>query len=345
MGQGEQNHRGHSEEDSARMVSRVRDGERPRSIGCLSRLPKAERTLTVPITSHRKIVGQVLVLCKRFLLKVAWRILGNEVVQREERLLSVLEEHRLFIQELEHAVHRIERLQSSGVCGAQPLVPQSTFLQPYREKLRGDESLIVSMSRGYVDFFVGHEPVLDLGCGRGTFLELLKEEKIDSYGVDTDHQAVKRCKDRRLRAEVGDAPAHLRGLARETLGGIFCSHILEHLSGDQIEDILMLSYNRLKPGGRILVETPDPSSLLVLSTDFYKDPTHLRPLHSEGLKSLMEVVGFENVTCRGTWPFSPEDRLPAAPPDAPGYMKQLIDRLNGHLCQYRSYVVTAVKPN
>jgi SAM-dependent methyltransferase len=134
-------------------------------------------------------------------------------------------------------------------------------------------------------------PVLDLGCGRGEFLSLLREASIDGTGVDRDPDMVETCRAKGLDVEQGDAIAYLEGLADQSLGGIFAAQVLEHLRPAPLVRLLNLAAAKLRPGGVFVAETMNPLSLVALK-NYFADLTHAQPLVPETLVLLARQAGF-----------------------------------------------------
>lgn len=157
---------------------------------------------------------------------------------------------------------------------------------------RGWEEEIKSRQKVYLEFFKGKENVLDFGCGRGEFLELLKENKIDAYGIEINEEMVRICKEKGLKCIKEDIIVHLSSLKDESLGGFFSSQVVEHIEPSLLRKIFDLLYFKLKKGSFAIVETVNPTSLYTLSDVFWRDPTHKNPVHPETLRFLMETSGF-----------------------------------------------------
>jgi SAM-dependent methyltransferase len=173
----------------------------------------------------------------------------------------------------------------------------------------GAGSMIKETYRQYVPLFAGAENVLDAGCGRGYFLELLKEAGIEGYGVDCEVEMVEMCRLKGFRAEVGDVIEHLSALPGDSLGGIFCGHLIEHLNPAVLQKFLALAHDRLRPGGVLICETPNTRSLFVMANTYYRDPTHQQPLHPETYQFMAQSEGFVNVELR--YSLSPPSNLVA----------------------------------
>ncbi|MCZ7528828.1 MAG: class I SAM-dependent methyltransferase [Acidimicrobiia bacterium] len=122
-------------------------------------------------------------------------------------------------------------------------------------------------------------PALDIACGRGEWLSLLDEEGIRATGVDINGDFVESCTARGLDAIAGDAFEYLGSLPDESFGLATAFHFVEHLELQQVLDLLEGAYRVLRPGGALVLETPNPSNLRVGAAAFYLDPTHRRPVH------------------------------------------------------------------
>ncbi len=153
-------------------------------------------------------------------------------------------------------------------------------------------------------------PILDLGCGRGEWLEVLREEGLEGRGVDLNRAFVQECRDRGLLVQEGDALCYLKGLRDGSLGALTAIHLLEHLPFAVLMGILDEATRVLRPGGVFVFETPNPMNLTVGARDFYLDPTHRNPLHPETMRFLAERQGLVRVSVLPLHPSPPEARLP-----------------------------------
>jgi 2-polyprenyl-3-methyl-5-hydroxy-6-metoxy-1,4-benzoquinol methylase len=136
-------------------------------------------------------------------------------------------------------------------------------------------------------FFAGRRAVLDIGCGRGIVLDLLKELGVGAEGVDIMSEAASYCAAKGLRAHLGEANAFLATKTAE-YDGIFCSHLIEHL--------VTLAFNALQPAGLFLIVTPNPRDIAIITDVFWLDPTHRRPYPGELIKSMLAEAGFTRIT-------------------------------------------------
>jgi SAM-dependent methyltransferase len=175
--------------------------------------------------------------------------------------------------------------------------------------------------RFYVQFFEDCERVVDLGCGLGDFVELLVAQGIDAVGVDSDPVAVQTMRDGGIPVVGGDVFAYLRSLSSESVGGVFASHLVEHLPYDKVLELLRLSYQALRPGGTIVLTTPDPRSLYAHLEMFYLHFGHVSFYHPRLLCFFLEHVGFVDLLYDGrgssVQPASPLLALPKLQPIRP----------------------------
>lgn len=171
--------------------------------------------------------------------------------------------------------------------------------------------------------------ILDLGCGRGEALALLAAEGVAARGVDSSAGMVAQCREKRLRAEEGDLFAVLAAAGEGSLAGVVSFHVVEHLPAASLDRLVRLSWRALAPGGVLILETPNPLSLVVAARNFWLDPTHRRPVHPESLRLSFELAGFEPVEHLELSPFAPSETLPEIDlAEVPREQKELADRVN-----------------
>lgn len=172
------------------------------------------------------------------------------------------------------------------------------FYLSFEEKHRGECALIKKRLDVYRPFlkelkFVISDPkVIDLGCGRGEWLELLEEYSFSSIGVDLDEGMLNVAKQKGLNVTLGDALDVLKNEKDNSLALVSGFHIVEHISFDKLLLLVQEALRTLKPGGLLILETPNPENIRVATTGFYMDPTHIRPIPSELLLFLVQESGF-----------------------------------------------------
>jgi O-antigen chain-terminating methyltransferase len=184
----------------------------------------------------------------------------------------------------------------------------------FEQQMRGDEESVRRRQAAYLDEFRGQVPVVDLGCGRGEFLELLRAEGIEARGVDRHPQMVTHCQARGLTVTQGDLLDYLNQQPAGSLGGIFCAQVVEHLRFPELAHLLRLSFSKLRPGGLAAFETQNPECLLSMGRYFWIDPTHRHPIHPQQLVFLLQRAGFREVQVRWLNPCPPEHHLPKLTP-------------------------------
>lgn len=202
------------------------------------------------------------------------------------------------------------------------------------QRYRGTESEIRERLERYLPYFEdlrepGAPPVLDLGCGRGEALELLADHGIPARGVDASERMVERCRTQGLEAEAGDLFEVLAAQEESSLGGILSCHVIEHLQAAELDRLVRLAHRALVPGGVLILETPNPLSLVAGARNFWLDPTHRRPVHPESLELLYELAGFATIERLELRPFPEAERLPELDlTGLPDDLHALADRIN-----------------
>jgi 2-polyprenyl-3-methyl-5-hydroxy-6-metoxy-1,4-benzoquinol methylase len=165
----------------------------------------------------------------------------------------------------------------------------------FEDEFRGSRDDLLARYRDVAERLAGCGPVFDMGCGRGEFVELLAGMGIETWGVDLDAELVKAATDRGLPVEHGDGLRMLETMDDESLGGLVLIQVVEHLTPQEVVDLVDLATTKVRPGGKVLVETVNPQSLYVFAHSFYLDPTHLRPVHPAYLMFLFKEAGFASV--------------------------------------------------
>jgi predicted TPR repeat methyltransferase len=188
--------------------------------------------------------------------------------------------------------------------------------------------------KAYAD--TGNLPALDLGCGRGEWLEILQHAGIPATGIDVNSQFIAGCRERGLDATEGDLVQALASIPAQSRAIVSAIHVLEHLSFKDLLEVVDQSVRILKPGGIAIFETPNPKNVIVSSNNFYLDPTHHHPLPSEFLAFVLSTRGLSDLEVLPLVPFADEARLQEE--------SQAAAFLNEHFFSALDYGIVARKP-
>lgn len=219
----------------------------------------------------------------------------------QQRLWADLEKIRLEFERTIHAELRLVRQRAAAAGAAASSAPQAaprTTSEPqydamqFAVKFRGPEEHVRRNQQFYVPHFAGRRQVLDIGCGRGEFLEQMRQAGVSARGIDLSEEAVALCRTKGLEAEQADLYEYLPALADSSLDGIFCAQVVEHLPPERLPEMIRLCAEKLERGGVLALETPNPECLAIFATHFYLDPTHTRPAPHPLLAFYMVEAGF-----------------------------------------------------
>ena len=186
--------------------------------------------------------------------------------------------------------------------------PSKFDYSKFEDQFRGPEELIKERQKIYLDYINKQKSVLDIGCGRGEFLELLKENGIKAFGIDSNRQMVKRCLDKGLEVEHADAISYLKNY-QGSFGNIFLSMIVEHLDFKDIFTIINTAWEKMEKDSVILIETINPNSFYAQSKTYVIDPTHINLVSPETLSYTFQKVGFRDLRIIYKSPVPKEQRL------------------------------------
>ncbi|MFA6363356.1 class I SAM-dependent methyltransferase [Methanoregula sp.] len=186
--------------------------------------------------------------------------------------------------------------------------PNDTNYFLFEERFRGSREDIKQRQLAFLPYFEKCSRVLDIGSGRGEFLEILKDHGIGGIGVDIDPDMVTYCRSRHLEVEHSDALTYLETLEDKSLDGIFIDQVVEHLEPDYLIRLIALCHQKMKFGYHIVIETVNPLSFVSFA-NFYIDLTHKRPIHPETLQYLISAVGFRECEKKFFSPVSDAGRL------------------------------------
>ncbi len=209
----------------------------------------------------------------------------------------------------------------------------------FEDRYRGSQEDIRARLTAYLPFFEGASDVLDIGCGRGEFLDLLRERGITARGLDVNHEMVEVCKARGLDVSEGDALSFLNSLPDASLGGLLAAQVVEHLEPGYLMQLLDVAYHKLRPGSRIILETINPACWFAFFSSYIRDITHVRPLHPDTLSYLITASGFQRVTVRYEAPYPEHEKLQPIAGEGPQteVFNANVEKLNALMFTYLDY--------
>ncbi|MGU3568214.1 class I SAM-dependent methyltransferase [Paenibacillus sp. D51F] len=269
----------------------------------------------IPLVSHRnKLIGKLILISKKVIRKsLRWHInpivnnqiefnastvrvlnemsslLSKQELEKGNSLLQ-LKKQQEHIENLEMKINHIEYRQNESIIESNDF----DYLE-FENKYRGTRESIKEKQKQYLKYFNEGDTVLDLGCGRGEFSELLIENKIQAISVDSNNQMIDYCGEIGIRAIKSDIFDFLDQQNDASCHGIFLGQVIEHLTLKQLLRLLELSKKKLMPNGIFIAETPNPQCLSIYAQSFYLDPTHVKPVHPFLMRFIMESRSFSDI--------------------------------------------------
>jgi len=219
----------------------------------------------------------------------------DQLERSRDRLEDATRQLQGLVAELDRRLDPLEAMRTE--LHALPYVAESgagaegSTYAAFEDVFRGSEERVRGLLEPYVKLLAGHEPVLDVGCGRGELLQLLGEADVDARGIDLDPGMVERARAKGLQVEEGDAVAHLERQPEGTLGAVVAVQVIEHLEYEDLQRLFASARRALAPGGLFVAETINPHSLQGFKT-FWVDPTHRAPIFPEVAQTLALIHGF-----------------------------------------------------
>lgn len=233
--------------------------------------------------------------------------------------------------------------------------PKAFAYVAFEDRYRGSTEEIRRRLEDYLPLFDGTAHVLDVGCGRGELLDLLRARGVSARGIDVNDEMVALCRTRGLSAERADAVGYLNAQPEASLGGLIAIQVVEHLEPAYLIQFIEAAYRAMRPGAPLVLETINAACWSAFFDSYIRDFTHARPLHPETLRYLAQAAGFKSVEIQYRSPFTEEDRLPrvAATPsanpesgniplsDVVEALNAHAERLNARLFTHRDYAIVA----
>jgi SAM-dependent methyltransferase len=288
---------------------------------------------------------------------------------RERRMEALIEsirtEHaeiRTSLGVLQQATHNLAKEQASRAASVAPVAASVDAPAPpamsssvetlshkyvgFEDAFRGSSDDIQQRLRDYIPIFAGASDVLDIGCGRGEFLALLREGGVTARGIDLNDAMVGVCREKGFEATKDDALSYLRGVPAGSLGGLFAAQVVEHLEPAYLTRLLEAAFEALRPGAPIVLETINPACWFAFFESYIRDITHVRPLHPDTLKFLLIASGFQQIEIRYRAPYPEHEKLQPLPVsaalgDSVDTLNANVEKINRLLFTYLDYAAIA----
>jgi O-antigen chain-terminating methyltransferase len=227
----------------------------------------------------------------------------------------------------------------------------------FEDRFRGSTDDIRERVAEYLPIFRGASDVLDVGCGRGEFLALLRDQGVGARGIDLNAAMVDVCREKGLDAHRVDALSYLRAQGDSSLGGLFAAQVIEHLEPSYLTQLLDAAFDKLRPGSPIVLETINPGCWFAFFESYIRDLTHVRPVHPDTLKYLLIATGFQRVEIRYRAPYPEAEKLQPLTPESFGRTAQdeaaaesvetlnaNVEKINRLLFTYLDYAAIGRRP-
>ncbi|MDW7726932.1 MAG: class I SAM-dependent methyltransferase [Candidatus Methanoperedens sp.] len=314
------------------------------------------------INSHRPVLGRYLIWGRQLVhgeVKRYVDIIAGKQSEFNARVVRTLNNCiRGFDEKINEAVSTVNKNVESRINEAVAMVNKPGQIDTamnyflFEEKFRGNTEEVKQRQSIFLEYFKNCQNVLDIGCGRGEFLSLLKENGVGARGIDINEDMVSYCQKNGFDVQKVDALSYLESLDINSLDGIFTGQLVEHLQPVELINLVKMCYAKMGSESYLIVETINPLCLSVFAASFYMDLSHVKPVHPETIKFLLESVGFRDIAFKFFSPFPETARLSKLTiSDGISYeekvcleaMNQNIDKLNSLLYGYQDYAVIAKK--
>jgi 2-polyprenyl-3-methyl-5-hydroxy-6-metoxy-1,4-benzoquinol methylase len=241
------------------------------------------------IQSHRRVVGPLVSLVKKLARRAVRWYVQPQLDEQQDRIIR-LEQQQAYLKRMMCTRPHIDPEFVRGQ--ANPAIGESFDYVGFERKFRGPSGLIRDLLRCYVPFFRDRKTIFDLGCGRGEFLDVLREAGITTAaGVESHAGQAEECCRKGHVVHVANIGDYLHSVPDESVDGLFSAHVIEHIPFAELTKLFHVFRRKLRPGGVMIAETVNPHCLAAFKL-FYLDPTHIAPLFPEVVHFLGESVGF-----------------------------------------------------
>lgn len=212
------------------------------------------------------------------------------------------------LEELAQKLNQVYRSLKQLEYKTQVKFPPDFDYSQFEDQFRGPEGLVAERQKVYLDYLNQKLETLDIGCGRGEFLQLLQGQGFKARGIDSDKQMVERCRQKGLEVEQAEAVSYIERYPGK-LGNIFLSQIVEHMDYKDIYKVIKTCWEKMEPEAVILIETINPNSFYAQSRAYVIDPTHVSLVSPETISYTYQKVGFRNLKLIYKSPVPQEQRL------------------------------------
>jgi len=284
------------------------------------------------------------------------------ILAGQEEIRTAVAALRQTVQNLTRTVEHLGGTAAPGAAAAapEPSRPpgrtggslESGWYVGFEDRFRGSDAEIRGRLEAYAPVFQDTSGVLDIGCGRGEFLSLLRARGISARGIDANPAMVDVCREQGLDAVQADALSYLRSVPSGSLGGLFAAQVIEHFEPEYLTQFVKAAFDALRSGAPIVLETINPGCWFAFFESYIRDITHARPIHPDTLKYLLVASGFQQVEIRYRAPYPDVDKLQPireAPAD-PAALEQIetinanVEKINRLLFTYLDYAAVGRRP-
>ena len=225
--------------------------------------------------------------------------------RRNDALIAALD------QKIETVAARLRDLTNPSIASPPAHPPSPDFLyRRLEDGMRGSEAEVRESVAPYVELAKTHAPLLDVGCGRGELLVACREAGVEARGFDTNERSIADLRARGIEATLAGVPECFASIADGSVGSVAALHVVEHLPVELLFALYREAARVLRPGGLLIVETPNAEAFAVTASEFWRDPTHLAPRHPAALVLLGREHGFAVEEVRAVHPFPAANRFP-----------------------------------
>lgn len=221
---------------------------------------------------------------------------------------------------------------TQAVASQNEVVIEDSLYVALEDYFRGAESVIKERQASYLPYITStvsaESPLLDIGCGRGEWLAVLKDNNISARGIDSNIACIDDCKSKGLSVVQADLLDALRQTPEHSLGAVTMFQVMEHLPFPVLVETFRLILRALKPGGVLIAEVPNAKNLRVSAGTFWIDPTHQRPLFPELLQFLARELGFNSVEGLYVNNLSPNHDLSSLDDGARAALQSVLDAID-----------------